>query len=54
VRATHHWERRYGLLDDQPQTLEALGQELGITRERIRQLEAATLKLLRDAAEEHR
>jgi RNA polymerase primary sigma factor len=45
-------QRRYGLLDDAPQTLEAIGEELGITRERIRQVEATTLKLLREAAEE--
>jgi RNA polymerase primary sigma factor len=45
-------QRRYGLLDNQPQTLEAVGLELGITRERTRQVEAATLKLLREAAEE--
>jgi RNA polymerase primary sigma factor len=45
-------QRRYGLLDDAPQTLEAVGLELGITRERIRQVEAVTLKLLREAAEE--
>jgi RNA polymerase primary sigma factor len=45
-------QRRYGLLDDAPQTLEAVGLELGITRERTRQVEAATLKLLREAAEE--
>ena len=40
-------ERRYGL-DGQPsQTLEELGQSLGITRERVRQLENKALRELR-------
>jgi RNA polymerase primary sigma factor len=38
---------RYGLLDGQPRTLEEVGQEFGVTRERIRQIEAKTLSKLR-------
>jgi RNA polymerase primary sigma factor len=38
---------RYGLLDGQPHTLEEVGRELGVTRERIRQIEAKTLAKLR-------
>ncbi|MFN8188808.1 MAG: sigma factor-like helix-turn-helix DNA-binding protein [Gaiellales bacterium] len=30
-------ELRYGLADAEPQTLEQIGQDLGITRERVRQ-----------------
>jgi RNA polymerase primary sigma factor len=44
--------RRFGL-DGQPtQTLEQLGNELGISRERVRQLEAGALKQLRSDAPE--
>jgi RNA polymerase primary sigma factor len=38
---------RFGLLDDAPQTLEEIGQRYGLTRERIRQIEAEALKKLR-------
>jgi RNA polymerase primary sigma factor len=40
-------ERRYGLDGQPPQTLEELGQSLGITRERVRQLENKALRELR-------
>src|SRR5207244_2783448 len=38
---------RFGLHGHQPQTLEAIGQQLGLTRERIRQIEEAGLRKLR-------
>ena len=38
---------RFGLLDDRPRTLEEVGHELGVTRERVRQLEGQALELLR-------
>jgi transcriptional regulator with XRE-family HTH domain len=38
--------RRFGLEGQAPQTLEAIGKELGITRERVRQLEAKGLREL--------
>jgi RNA polymerase primary sigma factor len=39
--------RRFGLEGDAPEKLEAIGQRLGLTRERIRQIEAAGLRKLR-------
>lgn len=38
---------RYGLTDGQPRTLDEIGQVYGVTRERIRQIEAKTMKKLR-------
>ncbi|MCA1711133.1 MAG: RNA polymerase sigma factor RpoD [Actinobacteria bacterium] len=38
---------RFGLVDGQPRTLEEVGQEFGVTRERIRQIESKTLSKLR-------
>jgi RNA polymerase primary sigma factor len=42
--------RRYGLGTHAPETLEEIGARLGLTRERIRQLEAQALAFLRRAA----
>jgi RNA polymerase primary sigma factor len=39
--------RRFGLEDDPPETLEAIGQRLKLSRERVRQIEAAGLRKLR-------
>lgn len=38
---------RFGLEDGQSYTLEKVGRKLGVTRERIRQIEAQALKRLR-------
>ena len=38
---------RYGLDDNHPRTLEEVGREFGVTRERIRQIEGKALKRLR-------
>jgi DNA-directed RNA polymerase sigma subunit (sigma70/sigma32) len=38
---------RFGLDDGQARTLDEVGRELGLTRERIRQIERETLKELR-------
>ena len=45
-------ERRFGLAGRNQQTLEHIGKELGITRERVRQLETRALAELRNSAPE--
>lgn len=43
---------RFGLDDREPQTLDTIGQKFGVTRERIRQIEAKSLAKLRKIQEE--
>jgi RNA polymerase primary sigma factor len=40
-------ELRYGLAAEEPKTLEAIGEEVGVTRERVRQIESAVLAKLK-------
>ncbi|WP_303852651.1 RNA polymerase sigma factor RpoD/SigA [Seleniivibrio woodruffii] len=40
--------RRYGLAGNDPETLEAIGNDLGITRERVRQIEKRVLNKMRN------
>ena len=42
---------RYGLHDNEPMTLKNIGKKIGLTRERVRQLEAQALRKLQDALE---
>jgi RNA polymerase primary sigma factor len=48
VREQRILRERFALDGGEPRTLEEIGVEFGLTRERIRQLEAAALKKLRD------
>jgi RNA polymerase primary sigma factor len=47
-------ELRFGLAGEQPRTLEEVGQTFGVTRERIRQIEAKTLAKLRSYRDSQR
>jgi RNA polymerase primary sigma factor len=51
-RMRHVLARRFGLDGEPPQTLEEVGAVLGITRERVRQLESRALRELRAVAPE--
>ena len=42
---------RYGLSSEEPMTLEAIGSEVGVTRERVRQIESKTLSKLKNSRE---
>ncbi len=43
---------RFGLNDREPQTLDTIGQKFGVTRERIRQIEAKSIEKLRKMLED--
>jgi len=43
--------KRFGLDDKEPETLDTIGKSHGVTRERIRQIEAKSLEKLRKMAE---
>ena len=45
-------ERRFGFGDDEPRTLEEVGQEFGVTRERIRQIQVKALRKLQSRGRE--
>ena len=45
---------RYGLVDSEPKTLEEIGRRLGLTRERVRQVEVESLRRLRKLQEMER
>ena len=47
-------ELRFGLADQHPRTLEEVGQAFGVTRERIRQIEAKTISKLRSYCDSQR
>jgi len=47
-------ELRYGLVDEGPLTLEDIGKEVGVTRERVRQIESKTLAMLKSSGEADR
>ncbi len=49
-REAHILQLRYGLLDGEMHTLEEVGREIGVTRERVRQLEAQALNRLRHSS----
>jgi RNA polymerase nonessential primary-like sigma factor len=46
-------ERRYGLHGYRRSTLENIGQEIGVTRERVRQIQIEALRNLREMMESH-
>jgi len=43
---------RFGLFNNRPHTLEAIGKQMGITRERVRQLEKGAIMKMRKALQE--
>jgi RNA polymerase primary sigma factor len=47
-------EKRFGLIDGVTATLQDIGKQLNVTRERVRQLEARALKKLRIAVTRHK
>ncbi len=51
MRASTILKLRYGLEGDEPLTLKQIGEKIGLTRERVRQIEHETLKKLKDTIE---
>ena len=47
-------ELRYGLGDEGPMTLEDIGHQVGVTRERVRQIESKTLAMLKSSGSAER
>ena len=45
--------RRFGLLHHQEETLEQVGREIGLTRERVHQIQVDALRRLRDVLRKH-
>jgi RNA polymerase primary sigma factor len=50
-RERHVLVLRYGLIDEEPKTLEEIGKRLGLTRERVRQIELESLRRLANLRE---
>ena len=48
-RAAKILKLRYGLEGEDPMTLKEIGQRIGLTRERVRQIEHEALRKLRDS-----
>jgi RNA polymerase primary sigma factor len=46
-------ELRFGLVDDQPKTLREIGEVMGLSRERVRQIESRALNKLRRSHQKH-
>jgi RNA polymerase primary sigma factor len=46
-------ELRFGLADDQPKTLREIGEIMGLSRERVRQIESRALNKLRRSHQKH-
>jgi RNA polymerase primary sigma factor len=51
LRASTILKLRYGLEGDDPLTLKQIGEKIGLTRERVRQIEHETLKKLKETIE---
>ena len=47
VREAHVLRQHFGLDDEEPKTLEAIGRDVGLTKERIRQIKEKALRKLR-------